>query len=185
MAYSSGFSPHPRISYANAAPTGTASEAEYLEIALAQEQDPDTVRRALDRSLPQGLDIVEVVLAQAGPSLADRLTGSLWKISLVGVDEDVLADTVTQFLAADTVLVTRMMKSGLREFDVRGPVVQCEVSGHELEVLIAHDTPLVRPDDFVKALVMLQPSLDSELDIRSTRLEQGTLVDGSLANPLA
>ena len=28
IAYSSGFNPHPRISYANAAPTGTASEAE-------------------------------------------------------------------------------------------------------------------------------------------------------------
>src|SRR6185437_4232331 len=31
MAYSSGFHPHPRISYAGAAPTGSASEAEYLE----------------------------------------------------------------------------------------------------------------------------------------------------------
>ena len=34
MAYSAGFSPHPKISYANAAPTGTASEAEYLEIGM-------------------------------------------------------------------------------------------------------------------------------------------------------
>ena len=40
MAYSSGFSPHPRISYANAAPTGAASEAEYLEIGLAAACDP-------------------------------------------------------------------------------------------------------------------------------------------------
>ena len=28
MAFTAGFHPHPRISYANAAPTGTASEAE-------------------------------------------------------------------------------------------------------------------------------------------------------------
>ena len=40
MAYSSGFNPHPRISYAGAAPTGSASEAEYLEIALAEVVDP-------------------------------------------------------------------------------------------------------------------------------------------------
>ena len=39
MAYSSGFNPHPRISYAGAAPTGSASEAEYLEIALADVVD--------------------------------------------------------------------------------------------------------------------------------------------------
>ena len=36
MAYSSGFNPHPRISYAGASPTGAASEAEYLEIGLAE-----------------------------------------------------------------------------------------------------------------------------------------------------
>ena len=35
MAYSSGFNPHPRISYAGAAPTGSESEAEYLEIGRA------------------------------------------------------------------------------------------------------------------------------------------------------
>ena len=48
MAYSSGFSPHPKISYANAAPTGTASEAEYVEIALQERVDPDEVRERLD-----------------------------------------------------------------------------------------------------------------------------------------
>src|SRR3954462_265280 len=75
MAYSSGFNPHPRISYAGAAPTGSASEAEYLEIALAQVVDPDQVRAQLEESLPDGLDVVEVV-ESAGGSLADRLQAS-------------------------------------------------------------------------------------------------------------
>ena len=66
MAYSSGFSPHPRISYANAAPTGAASEAEYLEIGLAAACDPAAVQAALDAALPPGLDIVEVVVAPPG-----------------------------------------------------------------------------------------------------------------------
>lgn len=63
MAYSSGFSPHPRISYANAAATGAASEAEYLEIALALTCQPEAVREALDQALPTGLDVLEVVSA--------------------------------------------------------------------------------------------------------------------------
>ena len=53
MAYSSGFNPHPRISYAGAAPTGSASEAEYLEIALAEVgrpgRDPPGPRRGAAR----------------------------------------------------------------------------------------------------------------------------------------
>ncbi len=61
MAYSSGFNPHPRISYAGASPTGAASEAEYLEIGLAEVLDPDEVRRALADALPDGLDVLEVV----------------------------------------------------------------------------------------------------------------------------
>src|SRR3954470_9876159 len=52
IAYSAGFTPHPKVSYANAAPTGVASEAEYLEIGLAQQCDPEKLRAALDASLP-------------------------------------------------------------------------------------------------------------------------------------
>ncbi len=63
MAYSSGFNPHPRVSFANASPTGAATEAEYLEIGLARGVDPDAVRAALDAALPEGLDILEVVEA--------------------------------------------------------------------------------------------------------------------------
>ena len=40
MAFSAGFHPHPRISYAGGAPTGMLSEAEYLEIALTRQCDP-------------------------------------------------------------------------------------------------------------------------------------------------
>src|SRR3954453_22885018 len=61
MAFSAGFSPHPKVSYAGAAPTGVASEAEYLEISVTQRCDPERVRAALDEALPPGLDILEVV----------------------------------------------------------------------------------------------------------------------------
>ena len=40
MAYSQGFSPHPKISYLPAVPTGVASEAEYVEIALRERARP-------------------------------------------------------------------------------------------------------------------------------------------------
>ncbi len=66
MAYSSGFNPHPRISYAGAAPTGSASEAEYLELALAEVVDPASVHAALDEAMPDGLDVVEVVESPGG-----------------------------------------------------------------------------------------------------------------------
>ena len=79
MAYSAGFHPHPKISYVGAAPTGVASEAEYLEIALAERRDPAEVAAALDAVLPAGLDIVQAVDATDCPpgSLAERIEALL------------------------------------------------------------------------------------------------------------
>src|SRR5436190_10415740 len=81
-AFSGGFTPHPRVSYAGAAPTGASSEAEYLELGLAQACDPEEVRAALDASLPAGLDVLEVVPAAPDSSLADRLEASVYEIVL-------------------------------------------------------------------------------------------------------
>src|ERR1700759_156505 len=102
MAYSAGFSPHPKISYVGAAPTGVASEAEYLEIGLARVSDPEAVRGAIDAVLPAGLDVVEVVAAGPG-SLAERMVASHWRIELPGVAPDQLRVAVGTFLARDEV----------------------------------------------------------------------------------
>jgi len=86
MAYSAGFTPHPKISYANAAPTGAASEAEYVELALSATVDPAGFAEALDRALPVGLDVVEVVIVRT-PNLVERLQASVWQIELPGVTD--------------------------------------------------------------------------------------------------
>ena len=178
MAYSSGFSPHPRISYANASPTGAASEAEYLEIGLSQVCDPVQVRAALDAALPPGLDIVEVVTSAPGP-LADLLTGSRWLLELrLACDVD-LDEAVRRFLAAPTVSVQRMTKNGLRDFDARAAVVAIEVVGGGLELILVHQVPLVRPDDVLAALAVVNPDFAVEGIPVLTRLSQGVLDVGS------
>ncbi|MEP7370413.1 MAG: TIGR03936 family radical SAM-associated protein, partial [Dermatophilaceae bacterium] len=113
MAFSAGFHPHPKISYANAAPTGTASEAEYFEISLTQRVDPERVRAALDQALPDGLDVLEVVEAVPG-ALADRLQASDWVMEFRGMPAAVLAQATQRFLALERVEVTRVMKNGPR-----------------------------------------------------------------------
>src|SRR3546814_5054274 len=154
MAYSSGFNPHPRISYAGAAPTGSASEAEHLEIALAEVVDPAAHHLLLEESLPDGLDILEVVNAGTG-SLADHLQASRWLIDL-DLDLGVATEVVTKFLAAEEVSVERMTKKGLRTFDCRSAVSTMSVEpgdrGSRIDVLLRHGVPSVRPDDVLTGL---------------------------------
>ncbi|WP_215455463.1 TIGR03936 family radical SAM-associated protein [Streptomyces sp. ATCC 21386] len=131
MAYSAGFTPHPKVSYANAAPTGTGSEAEYLEIALTEARDPEKLRILLDESLPTGLDIVDAVEARTS-GLADRLTASEWELRLDGVDPEDAARAVEAFKASDLVEVQRRTKNGVRTFDARAAVVDLDSrDGHD------------------------------------------------------
>jgi radical SAM-linked protein len=190
MAYSSGFNPHPRISYAGAAPTGSASEAEYLELALAEVVVPAEVHAMLDEALPPGLDVLEVVESPGG-SLSDLLEGSRWRIDL-GVDHADAVDAVTRFLAADEALVERMTKKGMREFDARAAVVSLAVLGPEdgldrrttLDVVLRHGTPAVRPDDVLRGLAAVA-GLDAGEAPLMTRLAQGPLSDdGEVGDPL-
>src|SRR5699024_939446 len=124
--HSSGYTPHPKISYANASPTGAASEAEFLEIGLTRPMEPADVREALDRALPQGLDVIDVVVSPGG-ALADRLQASRWLIELPEVSIDAAQAAVDTFLGLDEVLVERMMKRGLRTFDCRAAVISLGV----------------------------------------------------------
>lgn len=188
MAYSSGFNPHPRISYAGAAPTGSASEAEFLEIALAQRTDPVEVGERLAEALPDGLDLLAVVEA-AGGSLSDLLEASRWWIDLRSPLETVreAADT---FLATDEVMVERMTKRGLRTFDARAAVLTMEArpcpsdaAVARVDVVLRHGTPSVRPDDLLTALREVA-GLEPGEGTRFTRVEQGRLLpDGSVGDP--
>lgn len=127
IAYSAGFSPHPKISYANAAPTGIASEAEYLEIGLTRALEPEVVRVALDQALPEGMDVLEVVEART-PDFAERLQGSVWGIEVFDTPFEVVEQAVAALLASTDAQVTRMTKQGLRTFDVRHAVLDLRSS---------------------------------------------------------
>ena len=214
MAYSAGFNPHPKISYANAAPTGAASEAEYVELGLARRCEPEAVRAALDQALPPGLDIVAMV--EAGPgALAERLQASRWQIRLPGVPTALLRVAVDALMAAASVPVQRQTKTGQRTVDARSALVRAEVlvdpaaagngsadpaEGQSqasrassppaecaiLDLVVRHTTPAVRPDDVLAALRVVADLAPPSPPV-ATRLAQGPLdeADGAVADPLA
>ncbi|MGH3712576.1 MAG: TIGR03936 family radical SAM-associated protein [Micromonosporaceae bacterium] len=205
IAYSAGFSPHPKISYVGAAPTGVASEAEYAELGLQREMDPGELRTALDGVLPDGIDIVEAVTATGG-SLPDRIDVSRWRLELPGVAPDALRAAVARFTAEEQVLVERLTKQGRRTLDARAAVIRCEAeeppamsdpdgvpgapSGEShalcaiLDLVVRHVTPSVRPDEVLAGLRVVA-DLEPPVPVRATRLAQGTLTEhGEIADPL-
>ena len=150
------------------------------------------MRAALDRVLPDGLDIDEAVVAGPG-SLPERMQASVWRIELPGVDED------TARAALDVPGPRRDRrrtgaKTGRRTLDVRAPVVRAEVSGAAPDALgairatmtlvVRQVTPTVRPDDLVVALRDVAGLAPAGPPI-AVRLAQGPLDDdGAVGDPL-
>lgn len=198
IAYSQGFTPHPKISYASAAPTGVASEAEYLELGLRAPVTPAVLVSSLDAALSPGLDVLDAVATTGGTSLADRMEASRWRIELPGVEAAELHAAVSAFLAAETVAVQRLTKQGRRTLDARAAVVTItvepepsapsEVTGVPCAILgcvVRQVTPTVRPDDVLSGL-RLVADLVPPVPPRATRLAQGPLTEqGEIVDPLA
>ena len=203
VAHSHGFSPHPRLSWVGAAPTGTASEAEYLEIGLTRPVDPAELVAALDAALPAGIDVLDAAVAE-GTALADRIDASRWLVELPGVHPDRLRSALAALLAETSVMVERIIPSGRRTIDVRAALVAAEVlpapapvsgvaassgvgPGGDCAIMTAvvrQSTPAVRPDDVLGALDLVA-GLRSPVPAKATRLAQGLLDErGELADPL-
>lgn len=182
MAYSSGFNPHPRISYANAAPTSAASEAEFVELGLKEVCDPAKVMEALNEVLPTGFVVIDVAEARR-ESLGELLQASDWIVTLAGAEPGVLASAVEQLLAREEFTVERMTKNGLRAFDVRSAILALSaVDDTTLALRSLHQTPLVRPDDVVTALRSIDDRVPA-LPLLNRQM-QGVLTDGGIADPL-
>ncbi|MBV8539614.1 MAG: DUF2344 domain-containing protein [Pseudonocardiales bacterium] len=198
MAYSQGYSPHPVVSWVGAAPTGVASEAEYAEIALVEHVDPEVVRAELDAALPEGLAVLEGVLAGPG-GLTERIEASAWRIEVRGLAGEQLRRAAHMLLAVPEMLVERVTKDGRRSLDARAAIVSLEVEDC-LAVLPASDqlsrcgiltavvrqaSPAVRPDDVLSALGAVA-GLPSSVLVKAIRTAQGRLDDdGGLVDPLA
>jgi radical SAM-linked protein len=194
MAHSAGFNPHPKISYASGTPTGVASEAEYLSLALTATQDPARLRRALDTALPDGIDVIDV-RDDSGGTLNGRLMASEWLVKLPGISPAAAEAAARAFLAAADVQVERLTNKGVRRLDARDAVLAMELDQRAssayadrcgtLRMVVRHTEPAVRPEDVLTALRQIAGLVPAS-PAGVTRVAQGVVGgDGTVRLPAA
>jgi radical SAM-linked protein len=196
IAYSAGFTPHPKISYAGGAPTGVASEAEYLSLGLTDRQDETQVCQRLDAALPDGIDVIDVTedVGKGAGTAFGHLEASEWRVVLPGVGPAAAQRAVAGFLTLGEAPVERLTDKGVRRLDARAAVVEMNVvemgptradpdggqraavTGHEdcaiLRMVVLHTAPAVRPEDVLTAL-REQAGIVPSSPPMTTRMEQG------------
>jgi radical SAM-linked protein len=127
VAYTAGFSPRPQISFGLALPTGCESVAEYLDLALDEEVEPEELSATVGPLLPEGVSVLAVgALAAGAASLQEEVTSCSWSIAVPRVEPEELEAAVARTTAAGSLPVQRQRKGRSVEDDLRPSVLALE-----------------------------------------------------------
>jgi radical SAM-linked protein len=172
LAYSEGFNPHPKLSLAAPLPLGITSEAELMDIYIAQLLSAHTLTARLKPELPTGLDIIQAfVIPLPLPSLQAQIHFAEYIVRVPATSQEALSEAITALLALDSLPWQHQRDTGTKCYDLR-PLID------DIKLLVL-DRGLAsvfmrlhhgsegagRPEQVVKAL-----GLDTAIDIHRTKL---------------
>lgn len=121
LAYSEGFSPHPRISLAAPLAVGITSEAELMDIFCTQWSSPHFFTSAVSQQLPPGTGILQVYpIALNLPSLQSQVRYAEYRVDVETERErkDV-ESSLTSLLSAKHLPWQHQRDTGTRSYDLR------------------------------------------------------------------
>jgi radical SAM-linked protein len=163
LAFTQGFAPRPKVSFGLALSVGQESDAEYLDVELAQPLDPDRLTTTLSDALPEGITVTgAVALVERAPALQESITAVEWEMDLTtSAGEQPAADHVERLvaaaLAAPALPVTRVRKGRESLDDIRPALRRAAVLGTtgtalRLGIEVATTPMSARPGEVLAAL---------------------------------
>ncbi len=125
MAYSEGFSPHPRISLAAPLPIGVTSEAELMDVVVKKTVSPLFFMQHTKPQLPSGMEVLEIVqVPLTAPSLQSQAQFIDYRVSdRSDRTADEIRGAVTATLQAEKLPWHHMRDTGPRHYDLR-PLIE-------------------------------------------------------------
>jgi len=121
LAYSEGFSPHPRISLAAPLPVGVTSQAELMDISTTKWVSPHFFTGAVSQQLPSGIEILQVhQIALNQPSLQSQVRYAEYKVEVETEKEPKeIESALISLLSAKHLPWQHQRDTGPRSYDLR------------------------------------------------------------------
>ena len=121
LAYSQGFTPHPRLSLAAPLAIGVTSGGELMDIHLAHRVSPHFFIKTVGQQLPASIDIAEVVdVSPALPSLQSQVQFAEYEVRVeTGQGSDEVEASLRSLLDLDTLPWQHARDTGIRRYDLR------------------------------------------------------------------
>jgi len=151
LAYSQGFSPHPRINLGAALPLGFTSQHEIIEVWLEEQMNLKEIESTLNVALPPGLVITKIEETELrSPKVQNLIQSTQYTVDLKAPRPD-LSQQIEELMGSETLMRERRKK----QYDLRPLIKKLEASsdGQHIEMsLSALPGATGRPDEVLLAL---------------------------------
>lgn len=190
LAFTQGFSPHPRISFGPPLSVGIGSQTEYADLILTTEFSPGEALRSLNWSLPAGFEVLAAKYIPANsPSLTEIINLAIYEVTVRGTFSPTkFGRWLKSFLSQDEFLVERQIKDKTVSFNLFDRLISLEGEWLNAEslffkiVLQVGAKGTLRPEEVIKAF-----SEFCGIEIEIINIERVGLFinrDGTLIDPL-
>ena len=131
LAYTKGFNPHPKLSFATALATGFSSAGEWIDVELEQDVSPEDFIARANAAVPSGMRFVTAFVADDTiDTLSKLLCSARYTISLFWenpISKEQIEAALKQLLNEKEVIVQKKTKSGIRPTDIRPEILEAFV----------------------------------------------------------
>ncbi len=162
IAYSQGFNPHPKLSFATPLSVGIISHGDYLEMELNSPMGCEEIKESINPKLPLGIRFLEVKeITKKVPNLGAIVAATLFKVNLVNLNELDVSQRVQELLSKDQLIIERTTKKGKRQVDIIPLIYQLKVENDFLHMLLETSSSAnVKPKELLNYLQINNPNID-------------------------
>jgi radical SAM family uncharacterized protein/radical SAM-linked protein len=158
LVYSSGYHPHPKISFATATAVGMESNQEYMDVtALEYPSALNLLKKEINSALPPGIKIMEIkTLSPDTKALSQTIYGFIYELCLpANINENqlnIIKENMEKFLVSASFKIQRISKGktvikDIRPF-VKGMTLNADEKRIEVTVLYTQEGS-ARPFDII------------------------------------
>lgn len=120
IAYSEGFNPHIKMSFATALAVGVTSDSEYMNFQLTQNVPVKEVLERLNQQLPRGAEILKLKKLQGKVTTSDNTLLSSYEVRIPYSGESSAAQTaINTFNETETINYTRITPKKTRDIELK------------------------------------------------------------------
>ena len=177
-AYSEGFNPHLKISFATALGVGVTSNCEYVDFVLNEKISADEVMEKLNAQLPTDAKISRIKeISAKTPALMSAVDFSRYEIKISPVEN--LAEAVKNFNDADEIIFTRITPKKTREIEIKKFIAErIKIFDNDGEIILKFGVKIT-PEGSLKpseVLKVLNENFGTKINIANARINRTDLL---------